>query len=265
MRPRPILIAGPCGLEDEHVATTVARDVAPLAERLGFDWLFKASFDKANRSAGEAWRGPGLERGLELLAAVKEAVGVRILTDIHEPAQAEAAAQVADVLQIPAFLCRQTDLLVAAGATGRIVNWKKGQFVAPWAVDPAVEKLRRAGAADVWITERGTSFGHGDLVVDYRGLLPMRATGCPVIFDATHSTQRPGLHVDRSGGERAAVPVLARAAAGAGFDGLFLEVHPDPPRARSDADTQWPLAELPALLEAFATLWAAARRLELGS
>ena len=262
MRARPLLIAGPCGLESEEVALAVARGLAPLADRLGFDWLFKASFDKANRSSGQAWRGPGLQRGLQQLAAVKDAVGARLLTDIHEPGQAAAVAEVVDVLQIPAFLCRQTDLLAAAGATGRPVNLKKGQFLAPWAVAPAVEKLRAAGAAEVWITERGTTFGHGDLVVDYRGLLPMRATGCPLIFDATHAAQRAGRHGERTSGDRAVVPVLARAAAGAGFDGLFVEVHPDPPSARSDADTQWPLAELSSLLEAFAAIWTVARRLD---
>jgi 2-dehydro-3-deoxyphosphooctonate aldolase (KDO 8-P synthase) len=262
VRERPILVAGPCGLEDDDVALAVARGVADAAARFGFDVWFKASFDKANRTSDRGWRGPGLDRGLAQLAAVREAVGVRILTDIHEPGQAAPAAEVADVLQIPAFLCRQTDLLRAAGRTGRTVNLKKGPFLAPWAVGPAVEKLRRAGASEVWITERGTTFGHGDLVVDFRGLLALRATGCPAIFDATHSAQHPGGHGDRSGGDRSAVPVLARAAAGAGFDGLFVEVHPDPPSARSDADTQWPLADIDRLVGGFAALWAAARALD---
>ncbi len=240
----------------------MARGASEIAEQLGFDFWFKASFDKANRTSGEGWRGPGLQEGLRQLAAVRDATGARILTDVHEPGQAAPAAEVADVLQIPAFLCRQTDLLAAAGATGATVNLKKGQFLAPWAVGPAVDKLRSAGAREVWLTERGTTFGHGDLVVDFRGLLPMRATGCPVIFDATHSAQRPGAHGTSSGGDRSAVPLLCRAAAGAGFDGLFLEVHPEPARARSDADTQWPLSELRPLLEAFAALWSLGRSLD---
>lgn len=252
-------MAGPCGLEDPDLARAVAQGVAAAAERHGFDFVFKASFDKANRTSGGAWRGPGLERGLQMLGDLRESLGIRVLTDIHEPGQARGAAEVVDVLQIPAFLCRQTDLLVAAGRTGRAVNLKKGQFLAPWAAGPAVGKLRSAGASEVWLTERGTTFGHGDLVVDFRGLLPLRATGCPVLIDASHAAQRPGAHGDRSGGERAVVPVLARAGAGAGFDGLFVEVHPDPEQARSDADTQWPLERIDALLGPFAAIWRAAR------
>jgi 2-dehydro-3-deoxyphosphooctonate aldolase (KDO 8-P synthase) len=259
VRTRPLLVAGPCGLESEELALEVASGVASAAEALGYDWVFKASFDKANRTAGTTWRGPGLSEGLRILAAVRDATGARLLTDIHEPTQAAAVAEVVDVLQIPAFLCRQTDLLLAAGATGRTVNLKKGQFLAPWQTGPAVQKLRDGGASEVWLTERGTSFGHGDLVVDFRGLPAMQATGCPVIFDATHSAQRPGAHGERSGGDRSVVPVLTRAAAGAGFDGLFVEVHPDPAQARSDADTQWPLAQLPDLLESFHRLWTAGR------
>ncbi len=255
MRDRPLLIAGPCGLEDVDEAIGIAEAVAEAAD--GFEFFFKASFDKANRTAANGWRGPGLEEGLRGLERIREATGARLLTDIHLPEQAAIAAEVVDVLQIPAFLCRQTDLLRAAAATGRIVNLKKGQFLAPWQVAPAVEKLELA--EEVWVTERGTSFGHGDLVVDFRGLPTMQATGCPVVFDATHSAQRPGARGDSSGGDRSVIPTLARAAAGAGFDGLFLEVHPDPARARSDVDTQWPLPRLPELLDAFRRIWSAGR------
>lgn len=258
---RPLLVSGPCALEDRETTEEVAAGLIPIAEELGFDLVFKASFDKANRSSGRSYRGPGLAAGLAVLGDLKERLGLRILTDVHEPGQAAAVAEIVDVLQIPAFLCRQTDLLIAAASTGRPVNLKKGQFLAPWLAGPAVQKLRDAGAGEVWLTERGTSFGHGDLVVDFRALPVLQATGCPVLFDASHSAQKPGARGESSGGDRSVIPVLADAAAGAGFDGLYLEVHPDPARARSDADTQWPLASVRPLLERFSTLWRCHRAL----
>jgi len=256
---RPLLVAGPCALESRDLALRVAEGLVAAAERHGLDLVFKGSFDKANRTSGRSYRGPGIGAGLRILADVRSAFGLRVLTDVHEPAQAAEAAHVVDVLQIPAFLCRQTDLLAAAAATGRPVNLKKGQFLAPWQVRPALEKLGDAGATEVWLTERGTSFGHGDLVVDMRGLAAMRAVGCPVLIDASHAAQKPGGHGDRSGGDRSAVPLLARAAAAAGVDGLYLEVHPEPSGALSDPDTQWPLDDLDAVLGPFVAHHAVAR------
>ncbi|MEO0602534.1 MAG: 3-deoxy-8-phosphooctulonate synthase [Myxococcota bacterium] len=242
-----VIIAGPCSLESEALAFEVARGVVAASEATGLAVVFKGSFDKANRTSGSSPRGPGLARGLAILARVREETGLPVTTDIHEPEQAPAVAEVVDLLQIPAFLCRQTDLLVAVGATGRPVNLKKGPFLAPTAVAPAVEKLRDAGAAGVLVTERGTTFGHGDLVVDFRGLRWMRDLGVPVVFDATHAVQRPAVVAGSSGGERALAPGLARAAVAMGVDAVFCEVHPDPPRALSDAATQLPLAWAEAL------------------
>ena len=261
MQDRPLLVAGPCVIESTAMCVRVAEGLARAAQRHRLSPVFKASFDKANRTSADGFRGPGLERGLEALAAVRQATGLRLLTDVHEPSQAALAAEVVDVLQVPAFLCRQTDLLTAAGAAGLPVNLKKGQFLAPGQVAPAVEKIRRSGAPEVWVTERGTCFGHGDLVVDYRGLSDLAATGCPVLFDATHAAQRPGGRGDRSGGDRRHVPLLARAAAAAGVDGLYVEVHPEPEQARSDADTQWPLDRLDELVAAFAAHWRLTRGL----
>lgn len=248
---RPLLVAGPCALESREIALRVAEGLAVAASRHGMELVFKGSFDKANRTSGRSYRGPGLHEGLEILAAVRSSLGLRVLTDIHEPAQAGAAADAVDVLQIPAFLCRQSDLLSAAAATGRPVNLKKGQFLAPWQAGPAVDKLRDAGASEVWLTERGTSFGHGDLVVDFRGLATLAETGCPVLMDACHAAQRPGALGDRSGGDRSVVPLLARAAAAAGVDGLYIEVHPDPTNSLSDPETQWPLDRLDDVLGPF--------------
>ncbi len=250
----PLLIAGPCVIEDAETTVTVAEVLAKAAAARSLPFVFKASFDKANRTAGTSWRGPGLEAGLAVLARIRR-LGIAVLTDIHEPAQAPLVAEVADVLQIPAFLCRQTDLLVAAGATGRVVNIKKGQFLAPWQTGPAVSKV--GSDAEVWITERGTSFGHGDLVVDFRALAALSESGARAVFDASHSAQRPGGRGDSSGGDRAAIPLLVGAAAGAGYDGLFLEVHPDPSKARSDPDTQWPLDEVGPLIDRFLRIRAA--------
>jgi 2-dehydro-3-deoxyphosphooctonate aldolase (KDO 8-P synthase) len=257
---RPFLIAGPCVVEPGDVLPRVAETLAGLAARRGLPICFKASFDKANRARGEAPRGPGLEEGLRALERVRAVSGLPVLTDIHEPGQAAAAAAVADVLQIPAFLCRQTDLLVAAGRTGRPVNVKKGQWMQPEAMAGALDKVRAGGSAEVAVTERGTFFGYGDLVVDMRNFGRLRAaTGAPVIFDATHSVQQPGQGAGgASGGQREHIPALLAAAAAAGADGFFLETHPDPARASSDAATQWPLDRLDALLVRTLDIWARA-------
>ena len=230
-----------------------------MAAEAGLPLVFKASFDKANRSSGKSFRGPGLERGLAILAEVKARHGVAILTDVHESHQAGPAAQVADVLQIPAFLCRQTDLIQAAARTGRALNLKKGQFLAPEDMRHAVEKATAAGARTVLVTERGTSFGYHNLVVDMRSLAILRGLGCPVVFDATHSVQLPGAAGDASGGQREFVPVLARAAAAAGIDGLFVEVAAEPAKAKSDAANSLPVDELPALLATLVRIREAAR------
>ncbi len=235
----------------------VADVLARYGERRGVPVCFKASFDKANRSRLAGARGPGAEEGLRTLERVRAASGLPLLTDIHEAGQAAAAAEVVDVLQIPAFLCRQTDLLVAAGRTGRAVNVKKGQWMPAEGMAGSVEKVRSAGAGEVAVTERGTFFGYGDLVVDMRNFARLRdATGAPVIFDATHSVQRPGRgEGGSSGGEREFIPSLLAAAAVAGADGFFLETHPEPDRALSDAATQWPLERLPDLLDRTLDLW----------
>lgn len=244
------LIAGPCVLEDERLNLEVGEALARISDHLGLPVVFKASFDKANRSSPGSPRGPGLEEGLELLAQVKRATGLPVLTDVHEAGQCTAAAEVADVLQIPAFLCRQTDLLLAAGATGRPVNVKKGQWMAPHEMRGAVAKLRGAGAAGVAVTERGTFFGYGNLVVDMRSFPLLReACGAPTVFDGTHSVQRPGEGGGVSGGEPRFIPGLVRAAVAAGADALFLEAHPEPSRAPSDATNMLPLDRLRPLLE----------------
>ena len=244
------LITGPCVLESDELNLEIARAVTGLGEAFALPVIFKASFDKANRSQGDSARGPGLAEGMQRLAAVKEETGLKLLTDIHEPKQAERAATVVDVLQIPAFLCRQTDLLLAAGGTGKPVNVKKGQWMSPDDMAGAVEKLRRAGAADVAVTERGTFFGYGNLVVDMRSFATTRAaTGAPVIFDGTHSVQRPGQADGSSGGDPEHVPALVRAAVAAGCDGLFLETHPNPAEAPSDGSNMVPLEDMRALLK----------------
>ncbi len=256
----PFLIAGPCVVEPGDVLPRVAETLARISSARGLPVCFKASFDKANRARLSAPRGPGLEEGLRILERVRSVSGLPVLTDVHEPAQAAAAAGVVDVLQIPAFLCRQTDLLVAAGGTGRPVNVKKGQWMQAEAMAGAVEKVRSAGGVDVAVTERGTFFGYGDLVVDMRNFARLRAaTGAPVVFDVTHSVQQPGQGTGgASGGQREHVPALLAAAAVAGADGFFVETHPDPASAPSDAATQWPLDRLDALLGRTLDLWAAA-------
>ncbi|MCS7081219.1 MAG: 3-deoxy-8-phosphooctulonate synthase [Chloracidobacterium sp.] len=242
------LIAGPCVIESETHALRLAEAIAALTRRLGIPYVFKASYDKANRTSYMSFRGPGLEEGLRILQRVREVHGVPVLTDIHETHQAAPVAEVVDVLQIPAFLCRQTDLLLAAAATGRTVNVKKGQFLAPWDMRHVVEKLRAAQAVDIWLTERGASFGYNNLVVDMRSFPILREFGCPVVFDVTHSLQRPGGRGASSDGDAAFIPPLARAGVACGVDGLFMEVHDDPPRALSDGPNALPLDQLPHLL-----------------
>jgi 2-dehydro-3-deoxyphosphooctonate aldolase (KDO 8-P synthase) len=241
--------AGLCIVEEEGATLRQAEALKRHMEGLPISFVFKSSFDKANRSSLASYRGPGMDEGLRILAKVKDALDLPILTDVHETHQCEAAAEVADILQIPAFLCRQTDLLLAAAATGRIINVKKGQFLAPHDVKPLIDKLHDSGCHKVTITERGVSFGYNTLVNDFRALPQIRALGVPVIFDATHSVQQPGGHGERSGGDRTMVPPLARAAAAVGTDGFFFEVHEDPSRARSDADNALLLADLRPLLE----------------
>ena len=253
----PFLIAGPCVVESDDLNLRVAEALATLGTRLSLPIIYKASFDKANRSRLAGARGPGLERGLAALARVKARSGLPVLTDVHEAAQARPAADVVDALQIPAFLCRQTDLLAAAGRTGKAVNVKKGQWLAPEAMRGAVEKLRAAGAAEVAVTERGTFLGYGDLVVDMRSFARLReACACPVVFDATHSVQQPGQGADgASGGLRQFVPPLLHAAAAAGADAFFLETHPDPDRAPSDGPNMLPLDRLHDVLSVALDVW----------
>jgi len=242
-------IAGPCVIESEELTLSIAKTLADLSQRLGVPMVFKASFDKANRTSGKSFRGPGLEAGLKTLAKVKRETGLPVTTDIHEGWHVEPAAEVVDILQIPAFLARQTDLVQAAGKTGRVVNVKKGQFMAPWDMKNVVAKLAEVDNPNVFLTERGSTFGYGQLVNDFRSIPWMQELGCPVIFDATHSVQKPGGLGDRTGGERRFVPFLARAAVACGCDGVFLETHPDPDRALSDGPNMVPLGELPALIE----------------
>ena len=242
------LIAGPCVIESEELTLEIARRLAAICTELGVPLVFKASFDKANRTSIASFRGPGMEQGLAVLAGVRQEVGLPVLSDIHEPGQAEAAAQVLDCLQIPAFLCRQTDLLVAAARTGKPVNIKKGQFVAPWDMGNATAKVREAGGGQILLTERGTFFGYNNLVVDMRSLCALRQHACPVVFDATHSVQLPGGGGTASGGQRQFVAPLARAAAAVGVDALFLEVHPDPDHALCDGPNSLPLDQVAPLL-----------------
>src|SRR3954470_9562225 len=242
------VIAGPCVIESADLCLTVARHVKSVCDRLGLGYIFKASFDKANRSSNSSFRGPGLTDGLVVLERVKQDLGVPVLTDIHEPEQAAVAAKVVDVLQVPAFLARQTDLLQACGRTGKTVNVKKGQFMSPQEMGNAVEKVRSAGNDRVMLTERGTFFGYNRLVNDFTGLAVMKGFGVPVVFDVTHSTQQPAGQGTSSGGNPQYSPMLARAAVAAGVDGLFLECHPDPRHAKSDAATMLGLDEVEPLL-----------------
>ena len=246
-----LLIAGPCVIESEELCREVASALCEYSKERNINYVFKASFDKANRTSIRSFRGPGLEKGLEILARIKSEFGVPVLTDVHEAEQCEAVAEVCDVLQIPAFLCRQTDLLIAADAATRFdraVNVKKGQFLAPEDMKNVVNKLREVGCDHILLTERGTTFGYNNLVVDFRGLETMRAMA-PVCFDATHSVQKPGGAGDKSGGDRRFVPLLTRAACAVGIDALFIETHPNPDEAKSDGPNMVPLNELPQLLD----------------
>ena len=236
-----LLMAGPCVLESEEIAWQVAGEMQRICRDLGITYVFKASFDKANRTSLDSFRGPGIEKGLRLLGRIRKEIGVPVVSDVHDITQIEAAAEVLDIIQIPAFLCRQTDLLVAAAHTGKVVNVKKGQFVSPWDMKYAVEKVKGAGNNRILLTERGASFGYNNLVVDMRSFPVMRSLDCPVIFDATHSVQLPGGAGGSSGGQREFIPPLARAAMATGIDGLFMEVHPDPDTAKCDGPNSWPL------------------------
>lgn len=251
-----LLIAGPCVIESEEHSLRLAEAIAAVARRVGLPLVFKASFDKANRSSGDSFRGPGLDAGLRILEKVRSRLGLSILSDVHEPQQAEAAGQVLDCLQVPAFLCRQTDLLIACGRTQRCVNIKKGQFLAPEKMKLAVEKVRQTGNANVLVTDRGTTFGYERLVNDMTGLEVMRRFA-PVVFDATHSVQHPGSSGHVTGGAREFIPLLTRAAAAAGIDALFMEVHDNPAAAKSDAATVWPLDQLEPLLHQLTRIRAA--------
>lgn len=258
---RLTLIAGPCVIESERLCLQVAAFLQKTCRRLDVNYIFKASFDKANRSSGQSFRGPGTKEGLAVLARVRRALSVPVLTDVHTAEQAEAAAGVIDILQIPAFLCRQTDLILAAAATGRIVNIKKGQFLSPQEMGQVIKKATEAGGRKLLLTERGTTFGYNNLVADMRSIPIMKQFGFPVIFDATHSVQLPGAAGDRSGGQRQFAPVLARAALAAGADGLFIETHPQPDHALSDGPNMIPLRQMPGLLAGLVKLHALIRKL----
>ncbi len=254
------LISGPCVIESEALVMQVAEQLSETTRRLGMRYVFKASFDKANRTSGGSFRGPGLEEGLRILEQVRTQCGIPVLTDVHEDTPVDEVAAVADVLQTPAFLCRQTNYIARVAAAGRPVNLKKGQFLSPWEMGPVVAKARAAGGERLLVCERGASFGYNNLVSDMRALTVLRETGCPVVFDATHSVQLPGADGGASGGQREFVPTLARAAVGVGVAGLFMETHPDPDEALSDGPNAWPLADMEPLLETLLELDEAAKR-----
>jgi 2-dehydro-3-deoxyphosphooctonate aldolase (KDO 8-P synthase) len=257
---RPLfLIAGPCVIESEALVQEVAGHMLELTKRLGIPYIFKASFDKANRSSGTSFRGPGLEKGLKILESVRQHFGVPVLTDVHEDTPIEEVASVVDVLQTPAFLCRQTNFILRVCSAGKAVNIKKGQFLSPWEMSNVVTKAHSTGNQQVLVCERGFSFGYNNLVADMRSLAVMRATGCPVVFDATHSVQLPGGQGGSSGGQREFIPVLARAAVAAGIAGLFMETHPRPAEALSDGPNAWPLARMEPLLRTLQALDVAAK------
>jgi 2-dehydro-3-deoxyphosphooctonate aldolase (KDO 8-P synthase) len=259
----PVIIAGPCVVETEEVTIKTAVRVHAICASLGLPFVFKCSYDKANRTSLSSYRGPGLEKGLSILEKVKSRLGVPLLSDVHSVQETAAASEILDILQIPAFLCRQTDLILAASETGKVVNVKKGQFLAPWDVRNIIEKFTSTGNRRLLITERGTSFGYNNLVVDFRALPIMRSFGYPVIFDVTHSLQLPGGHGASSGGQREFAGPLARAAAAVGVEGLFLEVHPDPGRALCDGPNMIALEDLEPLLRTVKSVWAAARGAEV--
>ena len=244
-----VLLAGPCAIEEEDRVLRIAEGIKKITDKLGIPYVFKASFDKANRSSIESYRGPGLEEGLRILERVKKEFELPVISDIHLPEQAAVAAEVLDIMQIPAFLSRQTDMLTAAGKTGSIINVKKGQFLAPWDIDQVVEKIESTGNQRILLTERGVSFGYNNLVVDMRSLPRLRKTGYPVVFDSTHAVQLPGGAGDSSDGEKEYVPYLMRAALAAGIDSLFMEVHDNPAVAKSDGANMIPLAKLEGILK----------------
>ncbi|HEX3951135.1 MAG TPA: 3-deoxy-8-phosphooctulonate synthase [Steroidobacteraceae bacterium] len=254
------LIAGPCVIESEALVIEVAGRLKEMTAALKIPFVFKASFDKANRSSRSSFRGPGLEGGLKALAQVREQIGVPVLTDVHEDTPLDEVAAVVDVLQTPAFLCRQTNFIVAACSQGKPVNIKKGQFLSPWEMQNVVDKARSTGNTGIMVCERGFSFGYNNLISDMRSLSVMRATGCPVVFDATHSVQLPGGRGDSSGGQREFVPVLARAAVAAGVAGIFMETHPNPAKALSDGPNAWPLDRMKSLLGTLTELDIAVKR-----
>jgi 2-dehydro-3-deoxyphosphooctonate aldolase (KDO 8-P synthase) len=248
------LIAGPCVIESEALVLDVAGRLKEMTDRLGIPFIFKASFDKANRSSRTSFRGPGIDAGLKALSRVREQIGVPVLTDVHEDTPLAEVAAVVDVLQTPAFLCRQTNFIVGVSSQGKPVNIKKGQFLSPWEMQNVVDKARSTGNSQIMVCERGFSFGYNNLVSDMRSLAIMRGTGCPVVFDATHSVQLPGGQGDSSGGQREFVPVLARAAVAAGVSGIFMETHPNPAQALSDGPNAWPLDRMASLLATLAEL-----------
>ena len=254
------LLAGPDTLESEQLALDVAGHLKQVTAKLGIPYIFKGSFDKANRTSGKSYRGPGMEEGLRILAKVQKTVGVPVLTDVHEDTPIETVAAVVDVIQTPAFLCRQTNFIKRAAKAGKPVNIKKGQFLSPWEMQNVVDKARSTGNQQILVCERGFSFGYNNLVTDMRGLAVMRATGCPVVFDATHSVQLPGGQGGSSGGQREFISVLARAAVGAGVAGVFMETHPDPDKALCDGPNSWPLAQMAGLLETLKELDTAVKR-----
>ncbi len=254
------LIAGPCVVESEQLTLDTAGELKALTEKLGIPFIYKSSFDKANRSSGESYRGPGLEEGLKILQKVKQEIGVPLLTDVHEDTPLNEVSEVVDVLQTPAFLCRQTNFITAVANQGLPVNLKKGQFLAPWDMKHVVDKARSTGNQQIMVCERGASFGYNNLVSDMRSLAAMRESEAPVVFDATHSVQLPGGQGSSSGGQREFVPVLARAAIAAGVSGLFMETHPDPAKALSDGPNSWPLDKMAELLETLMELDQAVKR-----
>lgn len=242
------LIAGPCVIESEQLALDTAGTLKEMCQRLGIPFIYKSSFDKANRSSGQSFRGLGVDEGLRILSEVKKQMGVPVLTDVHEDTDIQAVAEVVDVLQTPAFLCRQTNFITRVAAAGKAVNIKKGQFLSPWEMANVVDKARATGNTQIMVCERGASFGYNNLVSDMRSLAVLRETGCPVVFDATHSVQLPGGQGSTSGGQREFVPVLARAAVAVGVAGVFMETHPDPDKALSDGPNAWPLGQMEPLL-----------------
>ena len=258
-----VIIAGPCVIENEEITFTTAQKLKEVCDRLGISLIFKSSFDKANRTSGSSFRGPGIDQGLKILSEVKKRFSIPVISDIHAVDEVRPASEVLDALQIPAFLCRQTDLILSSSRTGKPVNIKKGQFLAPWDVKHIIEKFTSTGNQNLLLTERGTSFGYNNLIVDFRGFSVIRSFGYPMLFDVTHSLQLPGGEGRSSGGQREYAPSLARAAVATGVDGLFVEVHPDPRKALSDASTMIPLNEIEGLLQQTKTLHDTVRKWEM--